>query len=198
MAEQTSPSVEARTPLHTRTIRLDGYGRPDGLYDIEARITDVKHYEVPGWGKGPLRPGDPMHDMQVTMTVDAEGTIRAFEARTLAAPHAVCPSATPAFGRLVGLRIHKGFLKAASERVGGVQGCTHIRELLQQMATVAFQTMRESRLKTLRQDPERRPPLIDSCVAWSAAGEWVKVRFPKWWTGGDRARDGTGDPTGAR
>jgi hypothetical protein len=187
-------SSETRRPLHTRTIRIDGFGRPDGLYDVEARITDVKHYDLPGWSHGPLRAGDPMHDMAVTMTVDPEGTIRAFEARTFAAPHTVCPSAAPAFGALVGLSIRKGFLKAAAERVGGVQGCTHIRELLQQMATVAFQSMREARVKGYGEDPARRPPLIDSCKAWAASGEWVKVRFPRWWTGGGGAR---GDAEGA-
>ena len=46
-----------RTPLHTRNIRLDGYMRPDGMLDVEARLTDVKHYDLPGWGSGPLSAG---------------------------------------------------------------------------------------------------------------------------------------------
>jgi hypothetical protein len=191
--------TEARTPLHTRTIRLDGYARPDGLFEVEARLTDVKHYDLPGWGSGPLPAGSPMHDMAVTMTVDVDGTIRAFEARTLAGPHSSCPSGAANFSRLVGLSIRKGFLKAAAERIGGVEGCTHIRELLQQMATVAFQSMREMRVKSYTTNPDRPPPLIDSCIAWAASGDWVRVRFPKFWTGGARAGDvAAGDPNGVR
>ena len=45
------------------------------------------------------------------------------------------------FQRLVGLSIAKGFLKNAAQLLGGIEGCTHLRELLQQMGTVAFQTM---------------------------------------------------------
>jgi GNAT superfamily N-acetyltransferase len=120
-----------------------------------------------------------MHDMAVTMTVDVDGTIRAFEARTLAGPHSSCPSGAANFSRLVGLSIRKGFLKAAAERIGGVEGCTHIRELLQQMATVAFQSMREMRVKSYTTNPDRPPPLIDSCIAWAASGDWVRVRFPR-------------------
>ncbi len=187
--DPTTPA--ARTPLHTRTIRLDGYARPDGLLDVEARLTDVKHYDLPGWGGAPLPAGSPMHDMVVTMTVDVEGTIRAFEARTRAAPHASCPDGAANFSRLVGLSIRKGFLKAAAERIGGVEGCTHIRELLQQMATVAFQSMREMRVKSYGAHPDRPPPLIDSCIAWAASGDWVRVRFPRFWTGGGR-RTGEG------
>jgi len=95
----------ARTPLHTRTIRLDGFSREDGLFDVEARLTDVKHYDLPGWSAGPLPAGQPMHDMVVTMTVDLEGTIRAFEARTEAGPHRLCRAGPSHFARLFDLSI---------------------------------------------------------------------------------------------
>lgn len=184
---------EERRPLHTRTIRLDGYVRPDDLYEVEARLTDVKHYDLPALeGRDALPAGEPMHDMAVTMTVDAGGTIRAFQARTLAGPHALCQQGAASFDRLVGLSIKRGFLKAAMERVGGVQGCTHLRELLQQMATVAFQSMREARVAGYDAAPDRRPPLIDTCAAWSSAGDWVKVRFPRFFTGDRPAAPATG------
>ena len=70
-----------RTPLHSRTIQLDGFARDDGLFDVDARLTDVKHYRMTTWPGGSLNAGEPMHDMVVTMTVDADGIIRGFEAR---------------------------------------------------------------------------------------------------------------------
>jgi hypothetical protein len=68
----------------------------------------------------------------------------------------------------------------------------HVRELLQQRATVAFQSMREMRMKSCAANADRRPPLIDSCIAWAASGERVRVRvrFPKFRTGAAR---GAGD-----
>ena len=175
--------TEARTPLHTRNIRLDGYARPDGMLDIEARLTDVKHYDMPQWARGPLPAGEPMHHMVVTMTVDAGGTIRAFEARTLASPKEVCTVGAEHFSRLVGLSIRKGFLKAAAERIGGVEGCTNIREMLQQMATVAFQSMRETRVRRYDDAPREKPVVVDTCIAWSSKGDWVRERFPDFYTG---------------
>ena len=50
-------------------------------------------------------------------------------------PYAICSSVAPSFTRLAGLQIKPGFLKEAAKRVGGTLGCTHLRELLQQMAT---------------------------------------------------------------
>jgi hypothetical protein len=176
--------TDARRPLHTRTIRLDGFQRPDGLYDVEARLTDVKHYDLPAVeGREALPAGEPMHDLVAAMTVDAQGTIRAFDAGAEASPHPSCAGGAANFSRLVGLTIGQGFLKQAAERVGGTEGCTHLRELLQQMATVAFQSMREARVAGYDASPQRRPPLIDSCRAWAASGEWVRVRFPAFHTG---------------
>ncbi|RDJ93830.1 DUF2889 domain-containing protein, partial [Lacticaseibacillus rhamnosus] len=52
-----------------------------------------------------------------------------------------------ALARLAGLQIKPGFLKEAARRVGGTLGCTHLRELLQQMATTAYQTIDPARAK---------------------------------------------------
>ena len=175
--------IEARTPLHTRSIRLDGYARADGLFDVEARLTDVKHYRLLNWPGGELAPGEPMHDMVVTMTVDLDGVIRAFEARAQASPHRVCATGAAHFERLVGLSITQGFLRRAAERIGGVEGCTHIRELLQQMATVAFQSMRETRVRRYDDAPREKPVVVDTCIAWSSKGDWVRERFPDFYTG---------------
>ena len=72
--------------------------------------------------------------MWLRLTLDETMTIVASEAATDHAPYAVCPSAAPSFASLAGLRIKPGFLREATHRVGGTVGCTHLRELLQQMA----------------------------------------------------------------
>lgn len=175
-----------RTPLHTRTITLEGFARSDGLFDVDARLTDAKHYLMTNWPGGVLEAGDRMHDMVVTMTVDADGVIRDMQARALAHPHAVCQQGAGNFSRLIGLSIRKGFIKAVAERLEQRESCTHIREMLQQMATVAFQSMREARQKTYGAAEVAKPVLMDSCIAWASDGDWVKVRFPAYYSGPDK------------
>jgi len=52
---------------------------------------------------------------------------------------------------------------------------------------VAFQSMREARHESeAAQGSARKPVLLSSCVSWAADGDWVKVRFPAYYTGPDK------------
>jgi mannose-6-phosphate isomerase-like protein (cupin superfamily) len=62
--------------------------------------------------------------------------------------------------------------------------------MLQQMATVAFQSMREARQKSYGAKQVSKPVLMDSCIAWASDGEWVKVRFPAYYSGTDALPEG--------
>ena len=172
----------ARELLHKRDIALRGYRRADGLFDIEAEIADVKTYGFSVGDRGHLAPGERLHGMLVRMTVDSTLTIVACEAVTEAAPFAACPGGAGTFGRLAGLTIRAGFLREVQARLGGVAGCTHIRELVQQMATVAVQT---SFVLPARQkdDAAGANRLIDTCHAYAADGEVVRRRWPERYTG---------------
>jgi hypothetical protein len=112
-------------------------------------------------------------------------TIVAAEAATEFGPFAICGGGAATFGRLAGLSIRAGFMREANARLGGVEGCTHIRELLQQMATVAFQT---SFVLPSRQtdDAIQADRLVNSCHAYSAGGPVVKRRWPGRYNGPDR------------
>ena len=136
---------EERELLHSRDIVLRGYRRADGLYDIEAQLTDTKSYGSANRDRGYIHAGEPIHGMWLRLTVDEERLIVACEAASDHTPYAICPSAAPNFARLAGLRIKPGFLKEAAKRIGGTMGCTHLRELLQQMATTAYQTIDPAR-----------------------------------------------------
>ena len=170
-----------RERLHTREIVLHGYQRADGLFDVEATIQDTKAYAFTLRERGEITPGVPLHRMLARMTFDTSLTIAAFEADTEHGPYLICPAAAPVFASLAGLSIKPGFLRAANERTGGVHGCTHLRELLQQMATVAFQTL-AGQTGPARRDT--KPRIIDTCLAWAADGPVVKREYPKFYTGG--------------
>src|ERR1035437_1823566 len=141
-----SPPVP-REPSHTRAIVINGYRRSDGLFDIEAQLTDTKSYGFTNEDRGYIASGVPLHGMWMRMTVAEDMTVVACEAASDHTPYAICPTAAPNFARLAGLRITRGFLREANMRIGGTHGCTHLRELLQQMATTAFQTINPHRAK---------------------------------------------------
>ncbi len=194
-----SPPV-LREELHTRAIALRGYRREDGLFDIEARLTDTKPFALPSQDRGHIAAGEPLHEMWMRLTIDETMRIVGCEAATDHGPYAVCPQAAPNFARLVGLQIRNGFLKEAAQRVGGAAGCTHLRELLQQMATTAFQTVGPARarkelahatgdaLDTRISDhmggAER---MLNTCLAYAVDSPVVKRRWPHLYAGRDGA-----------
>ena len=185
-----SPPVE-REPIHRRVVECRGYRRSDGLWDIEGHITDTKAYAFPNQFRGQIRAGEPLHEMWIRLTIDDEMLIHGVEAVTDAGPYAVCPAITPKFAALAGLKIGPGWTRAVRERLGGVKGCTHLVELLGPVATVAYQTLVAKRMKRLEETPaDKRPSVIDTCHAYASDGEVVRQRWPKFYTGADKAPAG--------
>lgn len=170
-----------RELLHTRSIELQGFLRDDGLFDLEARLTDRKSYDGIRFPADTLPAGEPLHDMRVRMTFDEDLLVHEFRATMAATPYDACREAEPNFSALAGLTIQPGFLREAARRVGGVKGCTHLRELLQQIATTAFQTVVGVRLrKQAAERPLTKPKLIDSCAGYRADSDWVRIRWPEY------------------
>jgi hypothetical protein len=169
-----------RKLLHNRAISLQGYQREDGQFDVEAEIIDTKTYAF-ATDDRTVETGTPLHHMRARITVDAGLVITGAEAITESGPFNICGGGALTFGRLIGLTIKPGFLRAANERLGGPIGCTHIRELLQQMATVAFQTSYAVRAA----QPHTNPPrMLNTCHAYAADREVVQRKWPEFYTGG--------------
>ena len=189
-----SPPTTSREHIHTRNVECRGYRRDDGLWDIEGRITDVKTYAFANHFRGEIAPGMPVHDMWLRLTVDDRLVIHAVEAATDQSPYAVCPAVVPKFQALKGLRIYPGFQKQVRDLLGGVQGCTHLVELLGPVATTAYQPIfpyrERQRLRepaagapSGKERPRRKPRLIDSCHAFASDGDVVKRYWPDFYTG---------------
>ena len=51
-----SPPVP-REPIHQRRYQFDGYRRADGLWDIDAHLTDTKTYGFKNEWRGEIAPG---------------------------------------------------------------------------------------------------------------------------------------------
>ena len=62
--------ASSRRRAHVRRIEIEGFLRDDGLYELDASLSDVKDVDYP-LASG-LRPaGVPVHFMRVRVTLDA-------------------------------------------------------------------------------------------------------------------------------
>jgi hypothetical protein len=173
----------SRSPVHTRSIECRSYRRDDGLFDIEGHLTDVKSYPFTSEYRGEVKAGEPVHDMWLRLTVDDQMVVRDVEAKTDAGPYAICPAINPAFAKLKGLSVGPGWNKKVRELLGGVQGCTHLVDLLGPLGTVTLHTVRwSSSAPGAKPRAPSRPPL-NICHAWASDGEVVRREYPALYTG---------------
>ncbi len=184
--------AKPREHLHTRRYDFQAYGREDGLWELEGHITDVKPYSFKNGDRegGWVAAGEPVHDMSIRLTLDDLLTIVAVEVVTDSGPFGVCPAIAPNFQRIVGVRIGPGWRRAIAAKVGGVEGCTHLVELLYAMATPAFQgivpalSRRRKAREAAGEDRAGQPAatwpgLIDSCHAYRHDGPIAQRNWPE-------------------
>ena len=133
------PSAD-RELIHTRSLDIRIYRLADGLWDVEGRLIDVKPFEY-SMLDSTRAADEPIHDMSLRLTIDRELEVRAAVAHMDQGAHGICHRIAPDYGKLVGLRIGAGWVRRARERLGGIKGCTHLTEMLGQMATAALQAM---------------------------------------------------------
>jgi len=174
------PRAAANRQLkHSRRLDVQIYARGDGLWEVDATISDTKTRDAPMAAS--TRPaGEPIHDMLLRLVVDERFTIVEAGAQTRAMPYPeLCDAYGDAYGRLVGLNLLQGFRAALRERVGGVLGCTHITELAQVLPTAVVQAFAGEVIDT-RGDGAERPFQIDRCHALRADGEAVRLYYPRW------------------
>ena len=167
---------------HRRNISVQIYARGNGLWEVDAHITDVRSRDTP-MSYGLLPAGQPIHDMLVRLVIDESFNVIEAGAQTTAMPFpGQCDSFSEVYGRLVGLNLMRGFRQAVKERLGGVQACTHITELTQVLPTAVVQAFAGEVIDTHGNAEASEPPFqIDRCRALRADGDAVKTFFPRWY-----------------
>ena len=178
----TNDPAITREEAHFRRIDMRGYRRSDGLFEVEGRVTDRKTADfTPVSGGRPVPAGEPIHDMGVRLVFDDRFVVHDVQTFTNAAPYPVCPEGGRALQSIKGLRMASGWSREVRSRLGGAQSCTHLMELLIPMATTAVQTIggnRGDRPEPV--DATGRPLKIDSCYAYAAERELVRMRWPQY------------------
>ena len=177
------PPTVTRTRLHMRQIQLQGWKRSDGLWDIEARLTDTKDRDyVIASGVRPR--GEPVHDLRVCVTIDRDFNILDAAASSDAVPYpGGCDTIAPAYRKIVGLNLVRGFRRSVAAMFETVRGCSHLTELLASLPTAAIQTFASEARDTEGFDPNVKPFQLDRCHALDTGSETVRRYYPRWYRG---------------
>lgn len=171
-----STPTQARKPQHIRQVNYRSFERDDGLWDIEGELLDTKAIDLPRPnGEGIRKAGDPIHHMLIRVTVNTQLVVQAIEASMEAHPIQGCPGALEAMQGMVGCSMMRGWRKSIEANLAGVAGCTHMRELLQNMATAAFQSI-VSAFSTATDQP---PAYLGRCTGWHFGGPAVAQYYPQ-------------------
>ena len=174
--DPTGPTPPTRELLHHRRIDLHGYRRSDGCYDIEGELRDTKTYDRAGHA-GLRAAGEPIHQMRLRLSVDRGFRIVDAHAESLAVPYpGFCETIAPVYQQLIGMTIQAGFMRDIRTLFGGVQGCTHLTELIGCVATAAFQTLSDE----LAPSDTAQPFQLDGCHALRTDGAAVQMFYPRW------------------
>ncbi|KAA0876564.1 DUF2889 domain-containing protein [Nitrincola tapanii] len=175
-----SKPVRRRT-LHTRQTLSHAFQREDGLWDIEARMTDVKTDPVNNPERGGfVAAGETFHDISMRLTIDREMKIHAVEAVMDSTPFKMCPRIAERYRLLEGTRIGPGWLRQAAELTGSIQGCTHLNDLLRPLATTAFQALWPN--EGVDNMDVGSQGVINTCHTWAQNSPAVKLYQPQYYS----------------
>lgn len=170
------PTPAPRQQMHVRKVEYRGYRREDGLWDIEGELHDSKPHAFEIKGEGRWDAGQPVHHMLIRVTLDEAMVVQDVQVAMESTPHAPCPQAAEPMRRMIGCRMGGGWRQAIERNLGGVQGCTHLRELLYNMATAAFQTMAE--VAFAAPDDGKPPGHLGKCLTWDFNSPVVERVYP--------------------
>jgi hypothetical protein len=165
------------------------------LWEIEARLVDTKPFAQHAPFRGELQPGDPVHDIGVRLAVDDALTIREAETTMRATPFPTCIEVESVLQRLVGERIGPGWRELVRRKIGRLETCTHLSELLGPAVTTLYQTMSYGKTPDGRSSLEDQrgagePPFfLGGCHSWRTDGPIVAELFPQFATKDSSADD---------
>lgn len=175
-----------RTPVHKRQVTYEVWARFDGFFDVEGTLVDTKGIRFERLALPTIEPGQPVHHMTVCLTLDEHLGITAAKSDMHAVPVTECREAQDPLQLLVGAQIGRGWRRIVDEAMGGTAGCTHMRELVYNLATAAFQGVPSYRDLQRREKglpaphTEADPFFIGGCRTWRKDGPVVQRLLPQY------------------
>ncbi|MCA8903234.1 MAG: DUF2889 domain-containing protein, partial [Hyphomonas sp.] len=169
--------------------------REDGLWDIDATVQDSKFYDYFDLERGKLPAGAFVHNISTRVTIDNEMNVREIAYHMEDIPYSFCHGGGENLPKLVGANLAKGWRHALNENLGRTAGCTHLKEMLFGVATVAFQTLsawRESRTgaeSLSTGDITETPFYMGGCHSMAFDSPVVEKFYPLFYTGKKKQRE---------
>lgn len=174
-----STPKNTRRRVHVRRIEIEGYCHEDGTLELDGMLEDVKDVDYP-LASGVRKAGEPVHQLRIRVTLDAEFNITGAEACSDRVPYpGGCDTIGPAYGRLVGLNLLRGFRQTVGEMFADVRGCSHLTELLSSFPTAAIQTY--ASFQRDNADDRSKPFQLDRCHALQTSSPTVRSFYPRWY-----------------
>jgi len=175
----------ARKNIHRRNIDCRGFLREDGLWDIETHLIDTKSDITLALERGEIKAGEALHDISLRVTIDSELIIKDIEASTDLAPMNACSDPNPWYKKLIGEQIATGWRLKVKAIFAGVQGCTHLNDMLTISAATAFQTVypwqMQQNIRKVGADKTFKyvaGMMLNSCHGFSQEGHMIKSNWP--------------------
>lgn len=170
-----------REELHFRRIDFRGFRRSDGLFEVEANLTDSKPFDFqPPSREKKIRAGELIHDHVVRVAFGEDMVIREISALMRTWPYKDCPQGGDILQAMVGVRIGPGWNAEIRKRLPPGETCTHLKDMLVALASAAYQAIYSVGTGDRDQvDANGRPRKIDSCYAYGASRELVLRYWPE-------------------
>ena len=173
-------------PVHARDLEMRSYALDDDRLIVEGRLKDERFVSGYQWDGEPRKEGI-VHRMCVRLLIGGwPPSILDAEAEMQDIPHELCPTTLDAVKRIIGLSIISGFSEEIRKRIGGIEGCTHLVQLVMAMGPAAlhgYWTQRSRKKRPLPGSLDELPGLttvINSCKLWREDGplmEMIKERL---------------------
>lgn len=172
-----------RTLKHTRAISVEYFQRDDGLWEIDARLTDTKTIDL-NLRSRDIPAGTPLHDVLLRLTLDARANIVDVIAILPSVPYpGYCDIIGPAYQKMIGLNLLSGFRQGLRERLSGIEGCAHLNELAMVIPDAAVQIFdfeTDRRTSSDEHMSGKKPFELDNCHALRSDGPAVALYYPRW------------------
>jgi hypothetical protein len=169
-----------KTPVHERGLEIRTYGLENNQLIVEGWLQDerlVPRYHL----DGRLSPPDKVHRICVRLLLGGWPlAILDAEAEMPIVPHEECSTTLHTIEKIVGLSIVHGFSDEVLERLGGIQGCTHMTHLIIAIGNAVLQGFWSHKLQRPRQldhTIDKYPEIdsvINTCQLWREDGPLVQ------------------------
>ncbi|HOD36169.1 MAG TPA: DUF2889 domain-containing protein [Syntrophales bacterium] len=161
---------------HTRTVEINTYEYDEQRLAVDGYLKDHRFQEY-HLETGERRQPGLMHHMTVYLLVNKKTLdIEDLHVKMPVVPDDHCREIINSMNLIKGLRITRGFTSKIKALIGGSKGCTHIVELLTQMATSTIQ----GQIAYIQQGPLMSKLDIirmveNSCWPWRSDGPIIKL-----------------------